>query len=645
MGGVGACPGIDHAQGLSPRSARVSTQPSGGTSMLRDLVWGDVQVIHTTDIHGWYQGHQKSSYPEPNYSGDWGDFASFVHHMRKLAKKKGVDLLLVDSGDLHDGAGLSDGFPAGQVDGHVSNQFHARIRYDLLAPGNHELYKYENAYDTYKNFVPTAKGRYVASNVNLTVPDAQGRNVSVPMADRYIKFKTSQGRKVTSLGILFDFTGYDKGINVQPPKEMIKEAWFSKAIKEQPDFFLLSGHMPVRGDGSDWQAVVDAIRVVHPAVPILILGGHTHIRDCTQYDGRSMGLESGRYLETIGWASMNLSDHHHHHHNRHQQDEALEAGRNISFSRSYIDANRRNYAYHAGLMNEKKLDTGKGKKITHDMAKVAKSWNLTEVYGNTPQDYYLSRVPSNDSSSLIHLLTQSVLPTVISTANPERKGVANIVLANSGSQRFDIYSGPFTKNDKYIVSPFTDAFQYIKDVPLKYAQQIVSSLNGDEQAQASSRRKREERAEEDRELFRGGHVQHIFKQWQKDQYENEENKTAAQLDLEELDARAESKKTSLGYVTTDRCPGGPGDDTVHTAIPYFSVPDYVVSPVSGNTTALGPDDKIDVVFLDFIASNVIRILNRLQTERVYSVDDVAAYASPSLTTQEIYPEYAKVAWN
>lgn len=28
--------------------------------------------------------------------------------------------------------------------------------------------------------------------------------------------------------------------------------------------------------------------------------GHTHIRDCQQYDGRSMAMESGRYMETIG---------------------------------------------------------------------------------------------------------------------------------------------------------------------------------------------------------------------------------------------------------------------------------------------------------------------------------------------------------
>lgn len=40
----------------------------------RALVWGDVNILHTTDVHGWLLGHQKLSPPEPNYrcvlSGD-----------------------------------------------------------------------------------------------------------------------------------------------------------------------------------------------------------------------------------------------------------------------------------------------------------------------------------------------------------------------------------------------------------------------------------------------------------------------------------------------------------------------------------------------------------------------------------------------
>ena len=69
-----------------------------------------------------------------------------------------------------------------------------------------------------------------------------------------------RGRKVTSLGVLFNFTGNDKNTTVQPVANMVKEAWvrftprlmrsnhsrpfyfqFADAIKDEPDFFLLAG--------------------------------------------------------------------------------------------------------------------------------------------------------------------------------------------------------------------------------------------------------------------------------------------------------------------------------------------------------------------------------------------------------------------
>jgi hypothetical protein len=46
---------------------------------------------------------------------------------------------------------------------------------------SHELYIYNNTLDVYKNFVPKWNGRYLSSNVNITVPDKHGKNVSVPV--------------------------------------------------------------------------------------------------------------------------------------------------------------------------------------------------------------------------------------------------------------------------------------------------------------------------------------------------------------------------------------------------------------------------------------------------------------------------------
>lgn len=52
-----------------------------------------------------------------------------------ITQEKDLDLLLIDTGDLHDGTGLSDGFPLGQVDGHETNNFIMDLPYDLLTIG------------------------------------------------------------------------------------------------------------------------------------------------------------------------------------------------------------------------------------------------------------------------------------------------------------------------------------------------------------------------------------------------------------------------------------------------------------------------------------------------------------------------------
>lgn len=262
--------------------------------------------------------------------------------------------------------------------------------------------------------------RYVSSNVNISIYDEQlGRNVSHVMGERYVKFNTTQGRRVTSLGILFEFKGQDGGITIQTPADMVKETWFAEAIAEEPDFFLLAGHMPVRY--GSWPTVVDAIRKVHKDTPILISGGHTHIRDCYTYDENAIGIEAGRYLETIGWLSVNLT--------------RSAGSKTMTYSRSYIDANRRNYAFHLGL-SDSRFDTPDGSAITDKMSDIASEWNLTDIYGVAPQDYFLDRYPTSSNLSVVSLLGSSILPDVVlnnpSEKNANRNDTPRFIIANTG---------------------------------------------------------------------------------------------------------------------------------------------------------------------------------------------------------------------
>ena len=51
---------------------------------------------------------------------------------------------------------------------------------------SHELYIYANTLDMYRNFAPKLNGRYLSSNVNITVLDKHGRNVSVPVGGQFL---------------------------------------------------------------------------------------------------------------------------------------------------------------------------------------------------------------------------------------------------------------------------------------------------------------------------------------------------------------------------------------------------------------------------------------------------------------------------
>ncbi|TFY58874.1 hypothetical protein EVJ58_g6139 [Rhodofomes roseus] len=599
-----ACPGDEHDHVHQHGKREYPQVPL--TAPTRPLEWSDVNVIHTTDSHGWLLGHQHLSFPEPNYSGDFGDFASFVTRMKAIAKEKDVDLLLIDTGDLHDGTGLSDGFPAGQVDGHETNNFIMDLPYDVLAIGNHELYDYANTYDMYTNFAPYWNGRYLSSNVNITVYTGSGNETtSVPVGERFVKFKTGKGRSVTSLGVLYDFTGNDVNTTVQTVAKMVKEDWFTEAIKDEPDFFLLLGHMPVRYD--NWPTVYKAIRKVHKYTPILIFGGHTHIRDCTQLDGRSMSLESGRYMETVGWMSANLSG---------------SDTENITFTRRYLDANRVTYEYHANKSNST-FDTTAGKNITAGLQKLWNTYDLSFLYGTAPQDYTLSRDPYPSNGSVLSLLVSEALPYALSINNT-RVNIPNIILTNSGELRYDIFAGSFNENDQLTALPFADAFLYIPNITLSVAEQVLPGLNKD----GENDRRSLDLLEREAERYARGDVSVRYNAW-----------------LEEMSARrirsradSDDANLTLGYVTSDQCPGD-GDDTPHTALPYHSSPDYI----SSDSPSVSNDTLIDFVFINFIEDDVLEILNSVQSDTKYTDSDVLSY-SPILASA-VLGLYAQGNWN
>jgi len=570
---------------------------------VRDLTWGKLNFLHTTDTHGWLGGHLL----EPQYSADWGDYISFAKHMRKKADDKGVDLLLVDTGDRVEGNGLYD---SSNPKGLFTYDIFAGQDVDLLCTGNHELYKASTTDREHNIMVPLVRENYIASNLDYY---DERTGVFVPHAQRYKKFKTkNQGFEIISFGFLFDFTMNANNSRVQPVQETLKEDWFKKVLREEnPDVFVVVGHVGLRMP--EYKAIFEAIRKAKWFTPIIFFGGHAHVRDARKFDDKAYAMASGRYGETIGWASVDgikkKKD------DKRGDDVSAEAS--VSFSRKYIDTNLYGLYHHTDT-NETTFDTDEGRKVSKMISRARKALGLDDRFGCAPRDLWMSRSEYPSNSSIYTWLETEVLPDAI--ARKDKKDTPRLAIANTGTIRFDIFKGAFTKDSTYIVSPFTSKFNFIPSVPYKVARKVIQLLNQGgpifdssvmdtrfmnlPEAMASKDLSASNDDTDERNPYLGGDL---------DQH-------PMGLDL--------TNKPNLisGYTTKDDL-GTDGDDTEHSPLKFYSVPNCVQAEIG--FPAEGEPENVDLVFLDFIQQWVLIALKFSGGD--YSDKDVDRWDDETLT--------------
>jgi len=103
--------------------------------------------------------------------------------------------------------------------------------------------------------------------------------------------------------------------------------------------------------------------------------------------------------------------------------------------------------------------------------------------------------------------------------------------------------------------------------------------------------------------------------------------------------RRQSAQT-VGYTTSDDF-GTTGDDTPHLAIPHYSIPNYFQA--NGSFPTNGSDPLIvDLIYLDYFASNVVSYLNAMGANYSFTRDN-QYYLDESFTTQSYLPAYARIA--
>ncbi|PQK08257.1 hypothetical protein BB8028_0001g03350 [Beauveria bassiana] len=552
---------------------------------LRDLNWGQLNFLHTTDTHGWLGGHLL----EAQYSADWGDYISFSKHLRKHADDKGVDLLVVDTGDRIEGNGL---FDASTPKGLFQYDIYREQDVDLLCIGNHELYQTASADRELNTTVPNFKDRYIASNLDVIDPKS---GQQVPLAQRYKRFTTkNQGIDILAFGFLFDFTGNANNSFVQKVEDTVKEQWFQDAIKEQVDAFLVLGHVGLRMP--EFKTIFTAIRKENWDTPIIFFGGHSHVRDARTFDSTSIAMASGRYLETIGWMSADGIKTT----NADVETDMRSTTASAQFTRRYMDNNLYGMYYHSGT-NASTFDTRQGKRVTNMIARARKALDLDHKFGCAPKTLWVSRAKYPSEDSIYSWLENEVLPGIVQ--HPKRKDKARLAILNTGGIRFDIFKGPFTRDSTYIVSPFTSGFNYIPDVPYSIAKNIITLLNGADKIFA----------EAGRETKFLTIPQQMFTGEQESQRDTVKSPAEAAAEHDrESDAnyeRLELRSTvysndnvglplTEGYTTVDDI-GNDGDDTVHKRVEFNNVPNCIQSKIGFPEDGSEPE-TVDLVFLDFV---------------------------------------------
>lgn len=496
---------------------------------------------------------------------------------------------MIDTGDRVEGNGLWD---SSEPKGVYVTEILRQQPIDVMTVGNHELYKQYTSESEFFNTVRNFRGHYLASNVDIFHPTTKD---VVPLAPRYKKFSTEQqGIRIVAFGFIFDFTMNYNNTVVQPVEETIKEDWFQEAIREADvDLFLVAGHVPVRSAESE--AIFKAIRSVRWDIPIQFLGGHYHIRDYVQYDDRASGLASGRFMETIGFISIDGLF-------THSQSTHSTLG-SPRFSRKYLDNNLLSFYHHTSL-DEEAFHTEHGRNTSELIRKSRSALELDRVYGCSPRDLWISRVRYPNKNSIYTWIEKEVIPGAL--RDDSRSGKPALAIANTGAIRFDLFKGPFTQDSAYILSPFTNGFRYLKDIPFDQAQLIVEFLNNQPKILTQSQRHSDntawtlappEQSAYTHDVVAGDESGH--ESW------------GSKFGQAPLSSKGHSKPNVFpGYTTTDDA-GSNGDDTVHSPISSYSVPNCIQALVS-NTSAT--PDTVDLVYVDFVEPYIVQAAKAIGLE-------------------------------
>lgn len=323
------------------------------------------------------------------------------------------------------------------------------------------------------------------------------------------------------------------------------------------------------------------------------------------------------------------------------------------FDRKYIDNNLFSLYHHSGT-NASTFPTEHGKNTSAMIEKARHKLKLDSIRGCAPRDFWVNRAPYPDESSIFSLLEQNILPdSMLESPRVAKEDKKAIVLTNTGAIRFEIFKGPYTHDTEYLVSPFTSGFRYVPDVPYDKAKRVIELLNNEgplfddiakltgkerwmlvppEQYQARKEVRIESiRSPDAPELS----LLNTFRNMGQSILKPESKK----------DGDKENDKLVPGYTTEDDL-GKDGDDTLHSPIAFYNVPNCIQAPVGFKFS--GKDDKpkepepetVDVAYNEFIEPWVLLAMKYLGHD--VKPEDTGVFVQKTMT--DVLTEWIQENW-
>jgi hypothetical protein len=300
----------------------------------------------------------------------------------------------------------------------------------------------------------------------------------------------------------------------------------------------------------------------------------------------------------------------------------------VTFSRRYIDNNLFSLHHHSGK-DGKSFPIKHGLDVSNAIGNARKSLDLTHKYGCTPHDYWVSRRPYPHNESIFSLIEAEMLPESVSKTGRIKSGGKALLITNTGAIRFDIFKGAFTKDTKFLVSPFTSAFRYIPDVPYKAASQIIKLLNneGPILQQITGENAFLQPPEVHAARYRP-------------------NMLSSQIDAfaahtrEQAIFKVADAELFPGYTTHDDA-GSDGDDTIHSEIQFYNVPNCIQSIIGFKADDDKLPETVDLMYNEFIQKWILLALEYVGQK--HTSDDTKSWADGKSFT-DIMTDWVEEKW-